>query len=393
MKRAQPFLWICLLLVLASCNQKPLPLPEDLTDTGSVSADMGNPNTYQNPIENTQFESAALYQYFLLHGTLARFNVTTGQVTYLCDDPLCSHDVQSDCLFADVGLQFLVDEQKHVICFVNDRDLVRYDFAEKKAQVLYTISSGTDTESHGGAATSLSLGYYWYRDAYAKVFFRVDLETGEYEQLDPAYDIPTAYAFGRYFCTTSTSPATQVYSLDKNMQNKQSILQDCILYYVNFDHVTSQDDGYVTFSEWRDGELVPCTYDLATHQKNVRKTAPKSGLTWGDYICYTQPAKEPRLMGECGLNGKIHNRTGGVVYRYNTATDKEEVLFSNDDFVIGSPEVIGRYLVYDFGAFVKHDVFNCPYWQTDAGGKLVIDIETGNYCVYFNTWDKTLSQY
>ena len=392
MKRAQRLLCICLLLVLASCNQT-LPLPEDLTGEQAATGDPSNPNSYENPIKNTQFEPAALYQYFLLNGVLARFNVTTGEVTYLCDDPLCSHDEKSDCLFADVGFQFLVDDAKHVIWYVTDRDLVKYDFAKKKAQVLYTVSSGTDTESNGGASTSLSLGYYWYRDAYAKVFFRVDLETGAYEQLDPAYDIPAAYVDGRYYCTASGSPATEVYSLDASMQDKQSILADCILYYVRFDHVTSQDSGYLTFSEWREGELVPCTYDLATHRKDTYKTAPKSGLTWGDYICYTQPAKEPRLMGECGLNGKIYNRTGGVVYRYNTATDQEEILFSNDDLVIGNPEIIGGYLVYDFGAFVNHELFHCPFWQTDAGGKLVIDIETGNYCVYFNTWDKTLSQY
>ena len=393
MKRTKLLLCVCLCLLLTSCNQNQPPLPEDLTGEQATTADPNTPNSYDNPIENTQFETAALYQYFLFNGVLARFNVTTGEVTYLCDDPLCSHDADSECLFADVGFQFLVDDAKHVICFVTDRDLIRYDFAKKKADVLYTISSGTDTESNGGASTSLSLGYYWYRDAYAKVFFRVDLETGAYEQLDPTYDIPMAYIDGRYFCTASGSPATEVYSLDATMQDKQSILKDCILYYVNFDHVTSQDSGYVTFSEWREGELVPCTYDLATHHKDMNNTAPRSGLTWGDYICYTQPVQEPRLMGECGLNGKIYNRTGGTVYRYNIATDQEEILFSNDDLVIGSPEIIGRYLVYDFGAFVKHDVFNCPYWQTNAGGKLVIDIETGEYCVYFNTWDQALSQY
>lgn len=392
MKRAQLLLCVCMLLLLISCNQA-LPLPEDLTDEQAATGDPSNPNSYENPIKNTQFEPAALYQYFLLNGVLARFNVTTGEVTYLCDDPLCSHDEKSDCLFADVGFQFLVDDVKHVIWYVTDRDLVKYDFAKKKAQVLYTVSLGTDTESNGGASTSLSLGYYWYRDAYAKVFFRVDLETGAYEQLNPAYDIPAAYVDGRYYCTASGSPATEVYSLDASMQDKQSILADCILYYVRFDHVTSQDSGYVTFSEWREGELVPCSYDLATHHKDTDKSAPKSGLTWGDYICYTQPAEELRLMGECGLNGKIYNRTGGTVYRYNIATDQEEILFSNNDLVIGSPEIIGRYLVYDFGAFVKHDVFNCPYWQTNAGGKLVIDIETGKYCVYFNTWDQALSQY
>ena len=393
MKRAQLLLCVCMLLVLTSCNQTPLPFPEDLTDKQTSTANPNNPNVYENPIENTQFEPAALYQYFLLHGVPARFNVTTGEVTYLCDDPLCSHDADSDCLFADMGLQFLVDGQTHMMYYVTDRDLIKYDLAKKKAQVLYTVSSGTDTESNGGASTSLSLGYYWYRDAYAKVFFRVDLETGIYEQLDPAYDIPAAYVDGRYYCTASGSPATEVYSLDASMQDKQSILADCILYYVRFDHVTSQDSGYLTFSEWREGELVPCTYDLATHRKDTDKSAPKSGLTRGDYICYTQPAEEPRLMGECGLNGKVYNRTGGTVYRYNTATDQEEILFSNDDLVIGNPEIIGGYLVYDFGAFVNHELFHCPFWQTDAGGKLVIDIETGNYCVYFNTWDKTLSQY
>ena len=393
MKRVQLLLCVCMLLVLTSCNQTSLPLPEDLTDKQTSTADPNNPNVYENPIQNTQFEPAALYQYFLLHGVPARFNVTTGEVTYLCDDPLCSHDVDSDCLFADMGLQFLVDGQTHMMYYVTDRDLIKYDLAKKKAQVLYTVSSGTDTESNGGASTSLSLGYYWYRDAYAKIFFRIDLETGAYEQLDPAYDIPAAYVDGRYYCTASGSPATEVYSLDASMQNKQNIIKDCILYYVRFDHVTSQDSGYLTFSEWHEGELVPCTYDLATHRKDTDKTATKSGLMWGDYICYTQPAEEPRLMGECGLNGKVYNRTGGTVYRYNTVTDQEEILFSNDDLVIGSPEIVGGYLVYDFGAFVKHDMFNCPYWQTNAGGKLVIDVETGNYCVYFNTWDKTLSQY
>ena len=393
MKRAQLLLCVCLLLLLTSCNQTSLPLPEDLTDKQTSTADPNNPNVYENPIENTQFEPAAMYQYFLLHGVPARFNVTTGEVTYLCDDPLCSHDADSDCLFADMGLQFLVDGQTHMMYYVTDRDLIKYDLAEKKAQVLYTVSAGTDTESNGGASTSLSLGYYWYRDTYAKVFFRVDLETGIYEQLDPAYDIPAAYVDGRYYCTASGSPATEVYSLDASMQDKQSILADCILYYVRFDHVTSQDSGYLTFSEWHEGELVPCTYDLATHRKDTYKTTTKSGLMWGDYICYTQSAEEPRLMGECGLNGKVYNRTGGTVYRYNTATDQEEILFSNDDLVIGSPEIVGGYLVYDFGAFVNHELFHCLFWQTDAGGKLVIDIQTGNYCVYFNTWDKTLSQY
>ena len=100
MKRVQLLLCVCMLLVLTSCNQTSLPLPEDLTDMQTSTADPNNPNSYENPIENTQFEPAALYQYFLLHGVPARFNVTTGEVTYLCDDPLCSHDADSDCLFA-----------------------------------------------------------------------------------------------------------------------------------------------------------------------------------------------------------------------------------------------------------------------------------------------------
>ena len=380
-------LCMCLLLVLISvmicCCTASVPNQRvELMGTDTMIGENRNNNW-----DTTVFPPQALYQYFLLNGVLSRFNVTTGAVTYLCDDPLCPHG--ADCLFSDVGFDFWLDDEKHEICFVSGGSLIKYNIENKSAVVLYKIDTIEGGQGNGGASTSISLGYYWHRDAYAEVFFRVNLETGVYEQLDPAYDIPAAYVDGRYYCTASGSPATEVYSLDKNMQNKQSILQDCILYYVNFDQVTSQDSGYVTFSEWREGELVPCTYDLATCHKDTYKTAPKSGLTWGDYICYTQPAKEPRLMGECGLNGKIYNRTGGTVYRYNTATDQEEILFSNDDLVIGHPEIIGGYLVYDFGAFVNHELFHCPFWQTDAGGKIVIDIKSGDYCVYLNTWNKT----
>ena len=393
-RKAYVLLTLCVLCgILVSCSFNQLTYPDEITTQGFgyPQTDIANPNIYNNPIHNTAFEAQALCQYFLLGGILARFNVTTGEVTYLCDDPLCPHG--ADCLFSDVGLYFTVDEQKHVIYYVSDHNLMKYDIARKKAEILYTIASGSDTERKGGAMTALAFDYYWYRDAYAEVFFRVNLETGVYEQLDSAYDIPAAYIDGRYYCAASGSPTTEVYSLSADMTDKQTILRDCILYYVNFDHVSSQDSGYITFAEWCDGELVRYAYDLATKQKNENANAQRSGEIWDNYVCYTKAADNPRLMGECGLNGKIYNRSGGTVYRYNTETGTEERLFANDDLVIGMPQVVGGYLVYDFGAFVIHDTFNCPFWQADAGGKLVIDIETGNYCVYYNTWDKTLSRY
>lgn len=395
MKRAYLLIWLCLApMLLTSCSSLPLIYPDELTsDNTQVDGMDGNPNSYNNPIHNTKFDPQPLYQYLVLNATVVRFNITTGEVTYLCDDPLCSHNAGSDCLFADVGLDFAVDDQQQVICYVSDQKLIRYDIAQKKADILYTIDHSSDTEDAGGARTSLAHGYYWYQDAYAKIFFRVNLNTGVYEEIDTAYDIPTAYIDGRYYCTANGSPATEVYSLNANMQNKQTVLEDCILYYVNFDHVTAQDSGYITFSEWKDGELIKYAYDLALNQKAEYHTDQKSGQTWGDFVCYTQTVDRPRLMGECGLNGEIYNRTGGTVYRYNTVTGTEEILFSNDDLVIGMPQVIENYLVYDFGAFVVHNVYRCPHWQIDAGGKLVIDIETGDYCIYHNTWDKTLWHY
>ena len=391
MKKTSILLLLCVIsLTVISCGNA-IVYVEDLTSSPTDTSDGDNPNQYRNPIENTRFTPEALYQYFLLDNALARFNVTTGEVTYLCDDPLCAHG--TDCTFSDMGFEFCVDEQKHEVCFVSNGRLIKYDMESKRITVLHEIDTTEGAQGNGGAMTALAHGYYWYRDAYAKVFYRVHLDTGTYERLDASYDIPQAYIDGRYYCTDSTSPVTNVYSLDTSMGDKQIILADCVLYYVSFDHVQAPNSGYITFSEWQDGELVQCAYDLTTHQKSAYQATVKSGLTWKDYVCYTQTVSEPRLMGECGLNGKIYNRTGGTVYRYDTATDTEEILFSNDDLVIGMPEVIGGYLVYDFGAFVRHDVFGCPYWQTDGGGKLVIDIATGDYCVYFNTWDKTLTQY
>ena len=381
---------LLLLMQFLACSSSPPVYLDETTPTDSPT-DSRDPNIYQNPIHNTDFEPKPLYQYFVLNGTLARFNITTGDVTYLCDDSLCLHG--TECLFSDVGFDFWVDENLNEIYFVSDGRLIRYETASKKAHVLYEIGVTEGAQGNGGAQTSLSHGYYWYRDVYAEIFYRVKLGTGAYEQIDPAYDIPMAYIDGRYFCTSSSSPATEVYTLDANMQDKQTILHDCILYYVNFDHVNSQNSGYITFSEWCDGTLTPHTYDLATKQKAVFTNAPRSGETYGDCIFYVQTVDTPRLMGECGLNGKIYNRTGGTVYSYNTITNTEKILFSNDDLVIGSPQMVDRYLVYDFGAFVKHEVFDCPYWQTNGGGKLVIDVETGDYCIYFNTWDKTLTGY
>lgn len=388
-----------LLLIVCGCQSTPHYM-EDTQDLDTYQETYGI-NEYVNPIQNTNFPEEALYEFFHVYQSdgstvLSKFNVTTGDVSPLCSDPLCSHD-DYNCAFYNAGDTILRSEDGSRFYYwqMGEQEfrIMSYHIGDNRLEILYTEPI-EDMESQ--RQSLLNFGYYWCRYEAIDVFYRVDLLSGEKEELDATYHIPSAYVDGRFYCTNQGSPSTIVYSLDGNMQDQQIIAKDCVWYYVNFDHVENTEQGYITYSEWIEGELLPYQYEISTGEKTA--DFPNSPYSASDPVYknkhfYLTRVENPRFMGTDKVqNRDVYNRFGGKVYAYNTTTAESILIFDNNDYVFTYGSMVDQYLVYDYGEFVLHALFGVPSWQERAGGKIVINTETNEYCIYPNTWDENYNR-
>ena len=106
---------------------------------GSLGADY----LYLNSVIHLEHEYAS---------TLSRMNLETGNITYLCPDPLCSHTAESGCIFAGV-LNYEVDEDNGVIYFgkviqngdTEEEHICVYDIAQARAETLHIYRNDPDS--------------------------------------------------------------------------------------------------------------------------------------------------------------------------------------------------------------------------------------------------------
>lgn len=397
-----PALALTAALLFTVCGCQSSPHYPDETDEDMTSQETHGLNEHIHPIHNTDFPEEAIYQYFPVYqynnsSVFSKFNVTTGEVSPLCSDPLCKHN-DYDCMFYNIDDTIWRSEDGSLFYYFqwgeDENRIMSYRIADNHAEVLYS----EPIENVGSQCQPiLAFGYYWCRYVAIDVFYRVNLLTGEREELDATYNIPTAYIDGRFYCTSYGSPSTIVYSLDENMQDQQIIAQDVVWYYVTFDHVEDMQHGYITFSEWTKGEFLSCKYDLSTGEVSAFSTDlpySTSDPVYQNKHFYQERIDNPRFMGTDELQGhKIYNNFGGKVYAFDSTTGESEVIFDNDDYVFSDGSMVEQYLIYDYGEFVRHPLFGIPSWEMSAGGKIVINAETNEYCIYPDTWDECYDRY
>jgi hypothetical protein len=133
-------LLICLIMILlSSCSREEFPNPSTTTEPeNGVVLDFSYSESDDNVILYNAYNSTNIFQYedgyiYFNNGgpagsilsTLMRYNTSTGNITYVCPDPLCNHDTPDCPLYGIIGT-FIIN--KNIVYFN-----CRYNYLVRKS--------------------------------------------------------------------------------------------------------------------------------------------------------------------------------------------------------------------------------------------------------------------
>ena len=354
--------------------------------------------------------------------TPAKFNAGTGTLTSLCEDPLCMHNEESGCPFAqmtgdvtyyDGNLYFWKQIFPHQSGDTFDSALMCYDMENaslreivrrnKLEQVFldngYSVSSWSQGIRCGFLWTSL----YDHTGTKRLVTVRVDLKTGEYELLKGNIFIPLAeYTEGRYFAAVEAGPMAAASPgfviAGFNVEEPEYHLADRNIAITFWDQMDGDTLLYAELEKTEDGRwdwehMSLYAYNIKTGENTtVLEVFPDVYFAQiGDWIYYTPYLDEPILLGvEKHSNQEKYNKTGGILVGVNIRTGESEQVFEMPDYnLIGTDiEAVGQYVVI---AYHNIDYNNYETEMTTLGeaynyeqenGRIVYDTVTGETKIY-----------
>ena len=83
----------------------------------------------------TKTDNSKEYLFSVSDGVLYKYNVHTGYRTTVCNDPLCKHDENSNCMFYDIGEE--VFWYKNTVLYYKENTLYQYNPEKQSAELLY----------------------------------------------------------------------------------------------------------------------------------------------------------------------------------------------------------------------------------------------------------------
>ena len=263
---------LCLLLILTSCGDTE---PPERLKTDFVYTESDDYPLYfgSSQIHDLKYNSGYIYKYY--SGNLYRLNPRTGNVTYVCGDPLCLHN-SADCpLYGMLGIYHLTDSgelcynikyatvTKNQLTGETEREkynqFVHYDAENQKKIVIDDIgeqSSYYGPEIYSGKwRIYMGQEYDAENDRLIYGMRRADITTGKNsfwggeEQSDGSFKplenaAPLFALDGRFYF----NDGKYIFSLDENGKNRENALElnlplglGCILTDGTWLYYTSSD--------------------------------------------------------------------------------------------------------------------------------------------------------
>ena len=338
--------------------------------------------------------------------TPALFNPANGTVIPLCTDPICDHTENSGCPFSGFRQIFAVE---------NGKLYYSVNVSEEKADGTYLGSAYRVYDTETGSVKELcrktelrtegsmsSIGsicgdwQYICQSGSSDYYFRVNYKTGKIEDLShldkvflPIYE-DKSYLYVPYFSDGAGDGGTGIARINHNFEG-QEILFDTgeLLGDIDF---SKAESGYIYYFT-----LNPDSYDLYRYSLKQNKTELileniLFAVIGEDEIYFTKAAENPELLYyDVWRKRDIYDTVDGKIYSCGLDGSKATCIFDNNELILraGNLQYKNGYLICDFGKIMEKEFRNGemkPWLETNGGGKIVIDVKTGDASVYEKTW-------
>ena len=362
----------------------------------------------------TQNEYANLFDTFLFIEmeqdniyTPALFNPAGGTVMPLCTDPICDHSENAGCPFAGYTQIFTVEDGK-LYYSVNVSEKKSDGTYLGTAYRVYDIESGAVKElcrktelrrTEGSLSSVGSIAGDWHyisQSGDTDYYYRVNFKTGKIEELthlDKVY-LPVfkdeSYLYVPLASDGNVDAKTGIARVNHKFEKHEML----------FD--TGKLIGTMDFSKAEDGYIYYFTpnvdaYDL--HRYSMRKNKTETVLTnilyaviGDDAIYYAKTAEEPKhLYYDEWRKRDMYDTLDGKIYTCSLDGSDSKLIYDNNQYILRGMDLQYKngYLVCDFGVIVENEYKNGemkPWLEANGGGKIVIDVKTGEAAVYEKTW-------
>lgn len=326
-----------------------------------------------------------------------RFNVLTGSVTPLCEDPVCTHGWDSGCAFENflqTSPYTLFDGKFYYMTkdfrdFDSDYCFRCYDLFDGGRRIVCEMPFMTGTVS---VRTLISGGHLYYTYSETGEQFDVDLSTGKAVHRDETTEEERAlfvceYKGKKYYLDYGK---TTLMAVDKSGARSEVMRQ--MFANAFFD----ENSGKIVYSV-KDGGIYAC--DLSDYSESVAtEGALGSFVLDGNYIYYTKPVDNPPYLGyDRNDREDKYNTTGGTIWRTDILTGETAKLFDDAEYNLEywTIERVGSHLVVnytntDYSTFTEEEGnsrFGAVYVYPSEMGKIVIDMKNTECMIYEVSYD------
>lgn len=262
------------------------------------------------------FPTGAAYQNSLGASGMPQFyfyNKLTGNISALCADPLCTHQLE-ECVWSAAEIQYIGSDE---IVFISefDSNLKVYicDLQRNNIRKIYDIAEYYEYDPTDGGyfvySDMLIINHVYDNRVYVeyKVYsengagmtgiYTIDLDTLAFELL---YEIPKNVGLvawiedSVYYFDSSDPDNMQICRADLNLENKEVLTQG--------NGIAAYTDRYLVVTETKEGDRYPSAsfvYDLKTKQEyDLPDNLSTRCQISGDYLYYTRNLTEQEMEGD-----------------------------------------------------------------------------------------------
>lgn len=262
------------------------------------------------------FPTGAAYQNSLGASGMPQFyfyNKLTGNISALCADPLCTHQLE-ECVWSAAEIQYIGSGE---IVFISefDSNLKVYicDLQRNNIREIYDIAEYYEYDPTDGGyfvySDMLIINHVYDNRVYVeyKVYsengagmtgiYTIDLDTLAFELL---YEIPKNVGLvawiedSVYYFDSSDPDNMQICRADLNLENKEVLTQG--------NGIAAYTDRYLVVTETKEGDRYPSAsfvYDLKTKQEyDLPDNLSTRCQISGDYLYYTRNLTEQEMEGD-----------------------------------------------------------------------------------------------
>ena len=345
-------------------------------------------NNFKNNIDLSQ-----IYIIEKNRDILYKYNVVTGTYSPLCSDPICTHELWSDCKFAGA---FTIRMDGEWVYFPKEDGLIQgadskskmhqsicsYNYVTEEYNILYKIEEISKTGFRGRFEYYDGYIYFYQGVPDPKVeeftMSRINLKTKKVENLDWSYKIWHSVIIGNELIFTDGIKA--LFKTDVYFKNRVDLIE--VPKFIGNVFMQSADnfvyyESIETDKAGAKSEL--CRVNIKTGENEILLETTRIAYfkIINDYMYYLAEDPEPQIAYVTDYGEKYYNRYGGKIYRARLDGSELEIYYENNEqnLNIKAIENCGKYLVVTYDDVVKKDGIT-NYQQSPK--KIVFDMEAGH---------------